>query len=215
MERPAKLRGINDMRARLPYTSNNAFAALLRVARDGGLPDVVRTHDIRRASDLVAEQDTPHGALLRKFNLVQANGGNIQVEMPNPHALLYASCKCQKFANLMSRTMRKFPSSVLRPWNIILYNDEANVENRLKQDNRRTLVAVHWRFFGVWPSGAQQGGFLDGRGHGQGEHRSQGRSWDIAGTRRATEMHVRRVRAQFQFGGYARRAPRFQASRLC
>ena len=130
MERPAKLRKLNDMRARLPYTSKNALAALLRVARDGDLPDVVRTHDIRRARDLVAEQDTPHGALIRKFNLVQANGGNIQVEMSNPHALLYAPCKCQKFANLMSRTMRKFPSSLLRPRNIILYNHEANVGNR-------------------------------------------------------------------------------------
>ena len=91
MERPAKLRKLNDMRARLPYTSKNALAALLRVARDGDLPDVVRTHDIRRARDLVAEQDTPHGALIRKVNLAQANGGNIQVEMSNPHALLYAS----------------------------------------------------------------------------------------------------------------------------
>ena len=82
---------------------------------------------------------------------MQANGGNIQVEMSNPHALLYASCKCQKFANLMSRTMRKFPSSLLRPWNIILYNDEANVGNRLKQDNKRTLVAVYWSFVEFGP----------------------------------------------------------------
>ena len=66
MERPAKLRKLNAMRARLPYTSKNALAALLRVARDGDLPDVVRTHDIRRARDAPFVQERGTSAVSKE-----------------------------------------------------------------------------------------------------------------------------------------------------
>ena len=151
MERPAKLQRLDDFRTRIPHASQRALLSILREAREGNLPDCSHSRYIRAARDMVALQDTPFGQVIQEFDVVMSRGHSAKIELTNPHAMLYAASRCRKFGALLKNTMDSNPCTIAHPWGITTYSDEAQVGNRMKQDNHRSLQAVYWTFLSFGP----------------------------------------------------------------
>jgi len=143
-----ELRRINALRGRLPYCSQSALSAMLRIARDEpeALPLATRRADIRAARDQeTTGRMTPYGPLHQTVSMRKSNGREIEVEFQHPLAMLYTLCLASPwFSNMVERTHDADPSSPARPWSLVYYNDEITMGNQLKKKNRRKCEAIYW-----------------------------------------------------------------------
>ena len=124
-DRNAKLARVGRLRARLPYMTQSAFAALLAAAREEPLPDISRRDDVREARSRIARSQTPYGEVHMKIQ-VSCGRKSMLVEVAAPWPLLHVACeKSDGFSKLLLQVMdRRGPPSPSSPYKIGLYSDE-------------------------------------------------------------------------------------------
>ena len=143
--RPQKLARLQALRDRLPYISQSALAAVLKISQHEQLPLADRK-DIIHARDLISKTATPYGAITQIIKVPCASGGDdIQVEVQNPFAMLYHCCSTSNaMSALVKRVHEKKPGTLSTPWNMILYTDEITPGNQLGYKSQRKLWAIYW-----------------------------------------------------------------------
>jgi len=143
MERSAKLRKLAEFRNRLPYVSQSALGAILKLAKECPVPDLSNRHHVRHARDLDACQDTPYGPLIKTVKVLGKDGAPVHIDVQCPFAMLYLAAKTKHFAKLLRDTAQRRPPSPTTPWQLCMYSDEVCPGNNLKVDNRRMLQACY------------------------------------------------------------------------
>ena len=151
MQAAEKRSRISKLRQSLPKMSQTALLAVSKAAQRGELPDIVSRDEIRLATMDLAGQATPFGPVVRTVSL-ETTTAPIEVEIAHPLAILYAAAKCKYFAKLILDTHSQRPSSLDRPWKMVIYNDEAKVGNKIKYENRRSLENVCFSFLDFGPA---------------------------------------------------------------
>ena len=132
-----------SLRARLPFISQSALAAILRVAKDERLPDVTSRTAVREARDSQIDIQTPYGCLHQKRQL---EGGR-SIEVQHPLAMLHCVCgRSQSFSSPMRKTAQMNPPSLLSPWHLVIYSDEVSPGNHLAYQHDRKTWAWYWSF---------------------------------------------------------------------
>ena len=145
MERPSKVARLASLRARLPYVSQSALAAVLKIAERESLPSGSR-RDIGRSRDAVVEETTPYGPLHAKVPVpLLAAGDNFELEIQHPFAMLYYMCtKSADLSALVRSTYTQKVPTVADPWHLIIYSDEILPGNQLAYKNDRKMWGVYW-----------------------------------------------------------------------
>ena len=150
--RPAKLARLQALRDRLPYISQSALAAVLRIAQQEPLPSGTR-NDIRDARGSMSTTNTPYGKLCQVLKLKSSDGTEIEVEIQHPFAMMYHACKTSKsFSSLIQRTLYSNAPTLASPWHIIMYTDEITPGNQLGNRNQRKIWAIYWSVLEFGPA---------------------------------------------------------------
>ena len=136
-----ELAKVASLRSRLPYISQSALGALLRIAKSEKLPDVATRDAIRDSRDQHVSLDTPYGKVHQLIDI----GGGVSTEVQHPLAMLHTVCaQSESFSSLIARTFDKFPCSPARPWQLIIYTDEVAPGNQLAYKHARKTWAWYW-----------------------------------------------------------------------
>ena len=144
-ERPTKLARLQSLRDRLPFVSQSALHAILKIAKDEELPDISSRCDLRDARDAVARVLTPYGELCQIVKLRGADGPEIPIQIQSPFAMLHHTCaNSRPLTALMKWCIEKQQPTLGKPWNIVLYADEVTPGNQLAYKNSRKFWAIYW-----------------------------------------------------------------------
>lgn len=141
-EPPLKLARVQRLRARLPYISQSALAAILAEANtDDGLPEQISRRGIGRARDIAVQHVTPYGKLHQTINVPLANGeGTMPVEVQNPFSMLHYVCNtCPWYASAIDNALAS-----IRPLTLVLYTDEILPGNQLGYKSARKMWGFYW-----------------------------------------------------------------------
>ena len=107
-----------DLRAKLPYISQSALAAILKIAEREPLPRVTSAKAVRASRDSHLATRTLYGAVHQWIPDAAGNWFDVQ----HPFAMLWSACKTSP---AMSSLIQRLPaSSPVRPLSIIFYADE-------------------------------------------------------------------------------------------
>ena len=148
-ERSTKLARLQGLRDRLPFVTQSALHAILKIARDEELPDISTRSELRDARDAIAQIGTPYGSICQTVKM----RNDIEVEIQNPFAMLHHSCSTSRpLTALIRRCAEKYPPSLARPCNIVLYVDEVTPGNQLAYKNSRKFWAIYWSVLEWGPS---------------------------------------------------------------
>ena len=151
-ERHTKLARLQSLRDRLPFISQSALHAILKIAKDERLPEISTRCDLRDARDAVARTVTPYGNICQTVNLRMSDGTEISVEIQNPFAMLHHSCSSSRqLSALIRRCVEEQQPSLAKPWNIVLYADEVTPGNQLAYKNSRKFWAIYWSMLELGP----------------------------------------------------------------
>ena len=144
-DRPTKLARLQSLRDRVPYVSQSALAAILKIAQSEPLP-TGRRNDIKDARDAVALSSTPYGRISQVITLRSATGGSdMSVELQHPFAMFYYCCSTSRaLSALVTTCVERHPPTLSKPWNIIVYTDEISPGNQLGYQNHRKFWAIYW-----------------------------------------------------------------------
>ena len=149
--RPAKLARLQTLRDALPFISQSALAAILKISQREQLPSGTRK-DIRHARDTVALQATPYGPISQVINLSPAGGADFHAEIQHPFAMLYYCCSTSSaLSGLVKRCVQKQQPTLANPWRIIFYTDEITPGNPMGYKNLRKLWAIYWSILEFGP----------------------------------------------------------------
>lgn len=152
-DRPAKMRRLQQVRASLPPMSSRALAAVMAAAAKEQLPVAGRT-EMRRARNAIADEQTPAGRLHERIRVPLARGGDLELEIQNPLAMLYKVCSVSaSLAGLVRRVAAATPPTPELPWRMVLYTDEILPGNQLGYKSARKMWAVYWSILD-WGSAA-------------------------------------------------------------
>ena len=154
MERPAKRQKYADTLRRtlaakhsLPYMSNTAFAAVIKMSKETDLSKLGQDrkilYDARNAS---IPDDTPYGPGLLSLTLFGAPPHpNRQVWVVNPLAYLHLAYKSGGgLFNAINDCLRTSPSTAEKPWRLVMYSDEITPGNALRIQNSRKVWVIYW-----------------------------------------------------------------------
>jgi hypothetical protein len=145
--RHAKLQRLERFRRNVPYISANALAAVLDEVDREGLPEGHDRHNFASARELVANTDTPYGALHQELELDGIDGSKLPLRIVNPFAILWlAFATCTAFNGLLTAKMAAKPPTAENPWSLILYSDEVTPGNVLATQNLRKIQVVYFSF---------------------------------------------------------------------
>ena len=132
-----------SLRARIPFVSQSALAALLKIAANDGLPKVTNRKGIRDSRDEFIRTTTPHGPLHAHINVTES----MVIEVQNPFAVFWYACKTSpSFSSMVAATLASHPSSPTSKWSLLLYCDEVSPGNQLAYTHERKAWAVYWTF---------------------------------------------------------------------
>ena len=157
---PAKKRAVEDGRGQLvalhrgEYLSQRALEKVLRQIRDEGLPDAVSRRSQGRALTAFGDTPTPDGLgpVVQDIELPLTSGPfSVAVQMPM-QMLSLCVLKSATFRAFMRERLRLHPSSMARPWGIIVYFDAISPKDPLaKGKDAQKVEAIYWSFeeFGV------------------------------------------------------------------
>ena len=150
--RPAKLARIQALKDGLPYISQSALAAILKVAQNEQLPSGTRV-DIKDARNTAASHATPYGQISQVINMPAADGGeDLHAEIQHPFAMLFHCCsKSSALSRLIQRCIHKQQPTLSKPWRIIWYTDEITPGNPMGYKNLRKVWAVYWSILEFGP----------------------------------------------------------------
>ena len=142
--RAVKVARLARLRSRLPYVSQNALVAILKIAVEEPLPTGTRK-DVREARDSVVLQQTPYGPLHRQLEVQPVAGSSLNLEIQSPQAILYhAASVSASLSGLLRRAAVAKPPGFGNPWRLILYGDEITPGNQLAYKNERKAWGIYW-----------------------------------------------------------------------
>lgn len=147
MESPSAKRsrhdGIAALKARLPYISSSALAAVIKVAKDTKLFEVTNRTSLRQSRQEYVTQSTPYGPIHQRMDIAE----DLSTEVQHPMAMLWHCAKhSQSFSSLLQRCLSTFKSDLAHQWRIILYADEVSPGDQLAFKHERKTWAVYWSF---------------------------------------------------------------------
>ena len=143
-ECPAKRARLLDIRTRIPYCSQSALAALLKIAETEELPSGSRK-DIAIARDSVSAIATPYGTLHQCISVRTTSGGELKLEVQAPLGCLWQACRVSaQFSELAQRCYAAQPATIAAPWKLLLYCDEVIPGNQLAYNTGRKFWAWYW-----------------------------------------------------------------------
>ena len=144
----AKLHRLNRFRRSVPHVSASALADILREIDEHGIPETHSRSALKRATDLVANLETPYGTVIQTVDVVMESALLMPFLVVSPLAMLWAVvAEGGCFAGLLMLALEANPNSYECPWRIILYADEDTPGQVLITDNRRKLWAVYWSIY--------------------------------------------------------------------
>lgn len=146
MERAEKLRRLNVFRRSLPHISASALAAVLDEVARSGIPDLRSRYHCQEATALELLGDTPYGPLLTSVKVARIVGGDADVLVINPFAMLHKAALSVGFDTLLRKAFARTPCTPEQPWNLIVYSDEVVPGNQMSYENLRKLWVVYWSF---------------------------------------------------------------------
>lgn len=165
--RPAKLARVQALRVNIPYVSQSALAVLLKELEREPMPACNR-QAIRDARNDAVRTHTPYGPLHQTIKVDLHEGDTVDIEIQHPFAMLYNTCRqSDVFSEFMSRVAAAHPSTVSRPWQLIIYTDEILPGNQLAHKSARKSWAVYWSImqFGMSVLSDEAPGVCDVRLH--------------------------------------------------
>ena len=143
-------RKIADL-TRAKHVSQSAVAAILLDIKRHGLPSAFSRGSQYRSRRAGATEATPYGPVVTSVRLQLMDGGEAELHVQHPMAMLWLMCRQSKgFSKLVRWALAKHPSTAERPWRIVLYNDEVGIV-KLKRDSRKA-EAVYWSFLEFGPT---------------------------------------------------------------
>ena len=118
-----RLATLSACRGQLPYISQNALSAILKLAQITKLPDLVHRKYIKIARDKTVFKKTPYGTIHQRHDVPLAAGGCTQLEFQHPLAMLHElCCSTTCFSELVQRTYDRQPCTIVSPWTLVIYN---------------------------------------------------------------------------------------------
>ena len=105
--RDERLIALNALRSRVPHLSQRALSAILQIARTEELPRDSRRDTIRAARDQLIQKETPYGRVHQTAVVPLASGGDLNIELPNPQAMLFEIVRSnESFSKMIERGCR-------------------------------------------------------------------------------------------------------------
>ena len=145
--RPAKLRKLEGLRRRLPQVTQTALAAILKDVGEHGMPDLTTRQNMTEARKELANSNTLYGPLIQTMDVQLISGHTYPMLIAHPWALLwYLFDQCASWRDLVVARHRENPSSVEKPWGLVLYTDEVTPGNALSPDLTRKSQACYMSF---------------------------------------------------------------------
>lgn len=146
--RAERFGALNALRSRLPHVSQRALSAILQIARNEALPRDYRRQDIRAARDQIINKLTPFGPIHQKCQVPLAAGGELEIELQSPQAMLFEMVRSSEtFSSMVERTFDRCQPTAAAPWSIILYNDEVTPGAEMRAHNPRKLETFYWSIY--------------------------------------------------------------------
>ena len=142
MDRPAKLRRLNELKCTLPHISQSALGALLDWAKTNTLPAFTNRNHVREARNAQLEQATPFGPLIRTCQLPGVDGRPVDIDIQCPFGMLHVCAKTKYFGALLSSAAARSPPTFAKPWRIIIYSDEITPGNSMKPQQSHASICV-------------------------------------------------------------------------
>ena len=130
-----------DLRAKVPFISQSALAAMLSLSQAGALPNVGTRAMVRAARDKFVSRPTPYG----KIHQVLSHPSGLEFEVQSPFAMLWELCRCSAAITGLVKALR--PSSPSQPLSLVFYCDEVAPGNQLSYKNLRKTWACYYSVF--------------------------------------------------------------------
>ena len=137
---------------RSTYTTTRAAAALLKAARDDGIPEHISESTQHRYRRALCSRETPYGTLVQDLALPHA-----VIAVQNPLAMLHVSVQeSESLARCISDSINAYGlPSPEEPWRLIWYHDEIGISPLAAHDaNKNHGVLLELR--GVWQTFTMQ-----------------------------------------------------------
>ena len=100
---------------------------------------------VRRAVCDFIDRETYYGKLLKKLSVPASDGGEVEIDIVCPFALLRFLCEeCSGFAAMILAIHEARPSSPDRRWRIVFYSDEWTGGNMLSHEQKRKAWGFYW-----------------------------------------------------------------------
>ena len=130
------------------YVSRSALANILKSLQEDPklLQEAGSSSSLKRKRDDAVNVETPHGKVLHKLEVVDNDGNKQHIDACNVPALIWYLLRSEPLKKVFVEALRKNPSSVSVPWNIVLYTDEITPGNPLKATNKRKVWGVYATF---------------------------------------------------------------------
>ena len=111
-----------------------------------------RTLKRARAAETASCSTSAFGNVMQDFTFRRENGEEVQIPVLHPAAMLTYVCqRSSAFADFLAGRLAQHPSSVHRPWRLILYSDEVSPGNQLKHHNARKTQTIYYSWFELGP----------------------------------------------------------------
>jgi hypothetical protein len=145
-DKRARLFDLDAFRRRLPQVSQSALAALIRIVRDEGLPEMGDDrNNFTDARDAIVQAPTEYGPMLQTVRLVLKSGGDILIDVIHPLAFLWtAANQAGGFSAYLEALVRDDPPRADQPWRLLLYTDEITPGNAVSYNNKRKVHVLYW-----------------------------------------------------------------------
>eukprot|EP00438_Fugacium_kawagutii_P017417 Skav234034 [mRNA] locus=scaffold2485:5120:7207:+ [translate_table: standard] len=140
-----KLEQLQKFKAKLPAHSQAALAAIVEEIKESGLPEASSEKEQREARRLLI-QDSHGGGLgplIQQMPMLTSQGSHVQLAIANFLVFIQALfARGGSFHAMLRSKFSQNPSSIDRPWSLILYLDEVIPGNVLGRAERKS-----WAFY--------------------------------------------------------------------
>ena len=143
-----RLTHANEVKRQLPHMSANAFAQVVKFAKENGLSQVSsRRSDLPAGRDLSLEA-TPFGETLVEVELFGTPPyANVKADMVHPLSYTWlAYKKGGGFYSALNKALLENPCTLEKPWRLVLYSDEVVPGNQLTVQNARKVWVIYLSF---------------------------------------------------------------------
>lgn len=152
MERSAKLARLEEFRRGKPACSASAMSSILQDIAKHGMPELHNRQQLAEARDALIESATDYGQLIRCISVIDKNDEQMEIALACPFATFSqfvkqsTSAGDNSFRTFVKQRLLETPSSIDRPWDVVLYSDEVTPGNPIAPVNNRKFHIVYWSF---------------------------------------------------------------------